>query len=419
MLKAKLDRQSGFYIDLDAPPKCSFVPGDNIAGNIVLQKDNIITSKATLKVELTGIAKTQIGQSATNDQLHRTYRDEWHFLAPNQTTIFQGPLHISKGSSEASSWPFQFQIPTEPTWPKQKMHIETEGFISKDRDHEAHRVLPGSFFSSGGLGRLYSEGSIEYALQAWLHYKRGDTHHIERASWPIDVGFPVWSTTGQLYQTIKSATPDMMIQSQRLRPGMENASLSLKQNTQKLFGSSKIPEWHYKIVVESPSVVQLDNPVPLPITLQFISLPDKSSIGVKDVAPTVRINYVKMAVDTVTGILVPRALNMSINREHDSSIDVGLEKVFENLETPLEVTVKAEGTESVDIGSMFKLALHTDCATAGERQLNGWVVNKIEPDFVFPTIQRRNYLHLKINVTIAGETRTVDFKKAMIVLAQA
>jgi hypothetical protein len=67
MLKAKLDRQSGFYIGLDRPPKWSFVPGDNLIGHIVLRKDNIVTSEATLKVEFTGIAKTHIRQSATND----------------------------------------------------------------------------------------------------------------------------------------------------------------------------------------------------------------------------------------------------------------------------------------------------------------------------------------------------------------
>jgi hypothetical protein len=83
------------------------------------------------------------------------------------------------------------------------------------------------------------------------------------------------------------------------------------------------------------------------------------------------------------------------------------------------VTAKSEGSEIVDLASMLQLVLHANCATAGERQLNSWVVHWIKPDFYFPTIHRRNYLHLKINVTIAGETKPVDFKKAMMVLGYA
>lgn len=89
--------------------------------------------------------------------------------------------------------------------------------------------------------------------------------------------------------------------------------------------------------------------------------------------------------NTVTAIQAPERAELQINREHDSSIDVGLERVFENLESPLEVTAKSGGSEIVDLASMLQRVRHANCATADERQLNSWAVNWIKLDFHFPT----------------------------------
>ena len=415
MLDYQNNNDKDLKFELAAPPRWEFSPGDTLIGHLV-RKAPIVAAEATLRLALSGRIKTTIaqnGRSSIEMRDSNKWTDEFDIIQPIQEIIFQGPLHLPENSDKSLSWPFSFEIPIQRAEPSKRPYISKHGFPPPVG-------LPGSFFSSGQSIGLFSEGSIRYTLDARMHYKRGDSHIIHRANYPITLRHLAGNfDPSQLRSLDTRISPDFKVQSQRLQPGMETSELSFKQKTLKLVGSSKVPEFHYNLIVSAPSVIQLDHPEPFPLILAVKSLREKTSPSIREVPRIVHIDSISAALLFKTAVLAPGHLGDSPRGDpHERSHDLGLGRVFQDLGAPLAICIE-KGSGSIDLGNAIQLVLHSNGLSAGKRDLCSWVATTIYPDFDSYSIRHTHSLELKIRMSVAGESHTFKARTPLKVIAAA
>ncbi|KAF9895249.1 hypothetical protein FE257_000151 [Aspergillus nanangensis] len=396
--------------DIAAPPRWSYAAGDTIIGNLV-RHSPVVSPEATVQIVLTGRAKVKITESTGNSR--KIYRDEYRFLGNSPQVLFRGPLHLPEGSGESLHWPFEVKIPTEPLASARTGHVQAASFLPLDRnDHPAYHVLPGTFLASHEGLRTCSVAKVEYALKATLRYKFG-SHKSHEATWPVTLRHPVVQT-GIGYE-LTTMRGQKKVQSQRLVPGMENADLSLRQKTQKLFGSSKVPEFHYEIQLTVPRIIQLDDPQFLPIVIHILPLSASTSEAIRDVAQPVQINWVKFSLRSRTSVMAPSRVFSSYSHDDQwsSTLNLSLPNAFNALESPLTIST-GKGNEPIHIGEVFRLGLHAGGLTSGDRYLSR--VSGIYPDFVTHNIKHVHMQEWQVSLTIAGETQKHEFSAALALI---
>lgn len=399
------------HIELASPPGWTYTPGDNIIGT-VLRRSPIIAPEATVKLALVGRVKTKITTNGSSS--HSKYRARWYLFSTTTTQVlFRGPLHSF--NENGLSWPFELGIPMRPAESALKDHYSEEGFLPLDKDGLAQHTLPGTFFSKNKAWRTSSEGFVEYYLEAWLQYRRGGLYEVHKSTYPITLRplSPVIFPGGSDIQHHKI---EQKLRSQRLLPGMEHADLTLKQKTQKFLGSSKVPEVHYRIEIGWPRAVQLDNPSPIPFTLNVVPQQEMTSTSIKDIGLKVRLNWMSMIIKSTTTVLAPGDLRRLLTEDDSHTVChyLNLEKALERLEGPLEFSVEREN-EPLDMGGLCQLVLHPHGLSAGDRHLA--TVPTIQPDIITYNIRHSHLLELKLSLSVAGETYTVPMSTELMVLA--
>lgn len=393
------DSHSSLNIDLAAPPGWSYAAGDTIIGSVV-RHTPVVSAEATVTLLLTGRTKTKVSKPNTNGS-RSNYHDEYWLLTSAPNVIYQGPLHLPEGSDDTLSWPFEVTIPLEPVASVRNCHSQVASFLPLSTDHPAHHFMPGSFDGVyEGLGSE-SEGKVEYWLQATLRYKFGGLKSFE-ATFPITIRHPTFDTVKRYeMNTIRASDK---IQTQRLLPGMEEVGLSLKQKTLKLLGSSRVPELHYRLELNVPWVMQLDDPQFLPLGLNIVSVNDKSSRELSDISYNIRINWVRWRVKCITGLIAPTDLwsHTVHSDEQVLKLDMNLEEAFTELESPLMIST-GKGQEPVQLGNIFQLRLRPNGLMSGERYLAQ--TSGLYPDFTTYNIKHRHLQEWRVSFTVAGETR--------------
>ncbi|PLB52468.1 hypothetical protein P170DRAFT_423340 [Aspergillus steynii IBT 23096] len=391
----------GINLEIAAPPGWTFAAGDTIIGNVV-RRQPIVAPEAIVRLALVGRVKTKITIKRGNNN-RSVYRGRWDLLGETEQTIFRGPVHLPPESAESLTWPFEVPIPTSPAPSVLLGHCSEESFLPLNKESVAYQPLPGTFFSSRTGWNTVSEGFVEYYLQAELRYNRGGSWDIRNATCPITLRQP--SQPPLLDNDLGYRHVPMSAKSQRLIPGMEDADLSFKQKTQKLFGSSKVPEFHFMLDVTFPRRVQFDNPSPIPFIIGIRPDEVRTTDSIQDVVQTIQLNWLRLKIKTNTVVLAPG--NFDPTHPHTDSqpedYHLGLERLFRRLEHPITFTT-GKGNEPVNIGEMFQLVLRTDgLYTRGARLAP---VPRIQPDFVTYNIRRSNALSWEISLTVAGEDLT-------------
>jgi hypothetical protein len=398
--------------DVAAPAGWSYAAGDTIIGNLI-RHTPIITPEAVITLTLIGRIKTKITESKSNDS-RTNYRSE-ALLVRSEQTIFSGrPLHLPEGSGAPLSWEFSVDIPTEPLQSVRRRYTPSTSFVPLDRDHPAHHTLPGSFVSSRDGMTVSSTGFVEYYLKAQLRYTFKGSSKLVEAIWPFRLGYPIDQTAAPQLSTLKHLSYPQRIQSQRLLPGMQQAHLTLKQKTQKLFGSSKVPRLCFRLDIYHPAAIQLNNPQPIPIILEIRPLPDQTSPSVEE--QIIVINWVRMTLHQRTSVLAPSNFfsNLAHDDGHPASRSLNLETAFQRLETPLMMSTGEKGEKKVNIGEMLQLVLRSNGFASDSRYLSS--VSPI-PDFTTYSIRHVNTVEWKVAYSVAGETGTVKATSAMRIIA--
>ncbi|KAJ5619320.1 hypothetical protein N7510_003304 [Penicillium lagena] len=405
MLDPPCQGSPNLKFELAAPPRWKFAAGDRLIGHLI-RDTPVVTPKATLKLWLTGNIRTTIlPRSAKTTQ--RRYVDDWDFLEQTGSVIFSGPLHLPDGGENALSWPFSIQIPSQTV--ARQDYMSKESFLPLFQGHP----LPGSF-ESHGKDRS-SEGRIEYALHARLHYTVGTSHKVFNATLPIRIRHPIQEAGPSEFMEFSS--PETFMQSQRLLPGMEDADLSLRQKTQKLLGSSKVPMFQYRIVVSLPTVIQLDNPDPVPIILNVVPSLSNTTASIRDIPRTARINWIRLHIKHHTTLLALHDFNPSKaeSAKQSWSADLDLEDAFEQLKIPMVIST-GEDNKPIDIGTMLRLSLRSNGGLFSDEKMLTWTPKTISPDFTTYTIKHTHELRFNTNVTIAGETQIVKTKATVRII---
>ncbi|KAJ5179225.1 hypothetical protein N7492_002435 [Penicillium capsulatum] len=405
MLNSAAKKSAELKFDLAAPPDWAYAPGDSVIGNL-MRRAPVVTPEATLTLWLDGAIRTGISPERSSRYSFR-YAEKWNLVERRDEIIFQGPLHIREGH-EPPSWPFSIEIPSHPARKTgQKM---PRAFLPQD-EHE-HHTLPPSFYSSGQNYGV-SEGAVEYALQARLHYTVGGSHKVHTATFPIKV-HQVVDEAPPAYELVERSSLEVWVLSQRLLPGMDKAELSLLQQTQKFLGSSKVPLFQYKITMSLPATIQLDSPEPIPLVMKVVPVPTKTDVSIRDLPQTIEIRLIKLHLQHRTVLITPSNFSNTrvISDEHLYSADLN----FPRLETPL-VTSTGEENKPIDIGSMFELHLTSSGALESNGQTLTQFPKAITADFTTYTIQHSHRLKFETYVTVAGETQRVDILAPLEILA--
>ncbi|KAJ5788153.1 hypothetical protein N7457_003143 [Penicillium paradoxum] len=378
-------------IELAAPPFWTCASGDKVIGNIV-HRSSIVAPDATLTLSLNGHVKIGVGDKREN---HRSKHQEKRLLlAPTRRIIFRGPLHLAKEDidyqNECLSWPFEVRFPTKP-WTSPLATFRGPRY----------KTLPGSFSTGENTGNDESFGLVEYYLEARLEYNRGGTfvQFIATAETKLRHPAPELPILGY---ALKQETAKQIIRSHGLFPDRGLSALTLRQRTQQARGSSKVPQFGFLIQLEVPTVVQLDDPSPFPLNISVAPDWKLTSEDIKSVPQIVQLNYVKMTLLCNSQIKTGRTKYRGVNNKCYNS---RLEHVFGSLEHPVFMMAE-EGSECLDIGQMFQLALRWDGFVAAGKLLSGM---RIEPDFVTYNLSFAHSVEYEVSMTVAEEVRIVKF----------
>ncbi|RAO66592.1 uncharacterized protein BHQ10_002604 [Talaromyces amestolkiae] len=407
MPRTEITGGPSLQIDVAKPPSWTFTHGDTVIGTVI-RRTPIVAPSATVTITLFGRTKTKITVKKSNGQSTTThhYRGRWSLIGTESTQILhQGPLHLAPGQASGSnylSWPFSVTIPTKPPDTLARDHPQEQSYIPVT--NLANHQSPGTFYSSGRSGRTRSEAFVEYYLESTLRFNRGGSNESFTATLPISVASFSSGSEPPINREPQQAMFYSTVQSQRLLPGMEKAELTFKQKTQKLFSSSKVPTFGYKVVVQVPRQIQLGDQSPFPFVIQFHANEASISPSIKDTTQKVQLDWVRMILKSDTDLLAPGKFSHSRTHTHDHSLkqDLGLTKAFSNLENRV-VFQSTEGSQKVDIGAMFQLILHPSALCLGNRQLT--VGPSIYPDFVTYNIKHLHSLMIELSFTVALETK--------------
>lgn len=402
----------GINLEIAAPPGWTFGAGDTIIGNVV-RRQPIVAPEATVRLALVGRVKTKITVKRGNNN-RSVYRGRWDLLGVTSQTLFRGPIHLPEGSDESLTWPFEVPIPTAAAPSVLLGHCKEESFLPLSKENVAYQPLPGTFLSSRVGWNTSSEGFVEYYLQAELRFSRGGSFDTRNATNPIVLRQPPPPPLFDydvLHRKLRQS-----VKSQRLLPGMEDADLSFKQKTQKLFGSSKVPEFHFTVDTSFPRRVQLGNTSPIPFIIGITPDLERISDSIQDVVQTIQLNWLRLKVKSTTMVIAPGNFSPTMPHTDDHSFDfhLGLERIFDRLDHPVAFTT-GKGNEPINLGAMLQLVLRPDGLYAQGMRVAP--VSGIEPDFITYNIRRSNALSWEICLSLAGETLTMKGLSGLEILA--
>ncbi|KAJ4424713.1 hypothetical protein N0V82_000641 [Gnomoniopsis sp. IMI 355080] len=440
-LRIELDNVGG--------PQLPCQPGDVMRGRIIRSVPGV-SPRTTISIRLLGRAKTKIVVTRHNGQSssRSVYRNRYNFFNTTQTRQFvhDGPLHItSGGGGEPLSWPFAIDVPLHPL----PAAIKSEGnnpdacFLSLQPEDIASAPLPASFFASGRHMNTKFETYVEYHLEAEL-LDSGSHGKAVTAVLPIQIRARPSMTYPLSNFDMQRRVLQGQISTYHLVPGMENAELSLKQKTKQFMGSSKVPTFGFKIQVEWPAIIQLENPTPIPFTMRIVPDRGRTSEVLHDVAQTVVLNSLELVLKAHTSTLAPThwstkhaqdtlkhhislpvvALGKATNPpiDNDPSTREGGESSTAAQRKPFGIVLPSRwetGKETaLDIGTAMNLRLFSTHATAmgqliGRTSQGG----SIYPTFTTYCIRHSATLKWKAVMEIAGQTEKFEAEQALTIVA--
>ena len=404
-------------IELAAPPKWTFAAGDTIIGSVG-RSAHLVTPEATVTLRLLGRAKTKIVVSGSNRR--DVYRSRFNFFTSippeaTQRVLFHGPVHISEGAGagETPSWPFSVVVPSAP-WvsPEAGGLVQDASFLPLTVDDIPRHALPGTFRSGDDGFATSSDCFVEYYLEASLQYSKGKVIDVATATLPITLRHPSTAYPITDFQ-LQPRGWDKYVRSYLL-DGQEKARLSFKQKSQSFFGSSKVPKFQFTVHVAVPSVLQLDNPTPIPIQLRIIPKSDPSIVTKDMPLPSITLNSIRATLKTETLVLAPSSWRVHDDR-HSVGLFLGLEDAFRKLPEPVIIP---SGDELVDVGALLHLRLSATGLYSHNKRLCAipWV---IIPGFTTYNIRHCNTLKWHISYTVVEEKQKIEFESAVTILPPA
>ncbi|KAG8164465.1 hypothetical protein KVR01_006383 [Diaporthe batatas] len=294
-----------------------YQPGDIITGRVV-RRTHAVSPQASVTIQLLGRAKTKIvvRRNNGNNTTHSYYRNRFNFFDAGymhtKQQLHQGPIHVPSSSSPAA-WEFALEIPTRasPRAVASELRDPEASYQPVDPGSIAQAPLPSSFATEGRHHNTRFEAYVEYHLEAALVQQGASSHHSSRhsdlttATLPLHIrAAPVVPYPLTDFGLSRRSAP-LAAASYRLVPGMEDAQLSFKQKSKKFFGSSSVPAFGFTLLYDCPSVIQLDNPAPIPLRMRAVPDARRTSEVLRGVPVPVLLTSLEMVLKADTNVIAP------------------------------------------------------------------------------------------------------------------
>lgn len=283
-----------------------YQPGDTITGRVVRQA-HVVCPMAIVEVWLLGRTKVRLGVTRSNGQGAQTtyYRGRFNFFDKKPHRIHAGPVHVPpKGGAE--TWVFALEIPTNMS-PRSVLSEHKDpsrgSFVPLTTTSISSQPLPGSFMASGSEWRTSKSFDcyVEYHVGASL-VLQGSHGKTVTASEPIGVRAKPMPYPLATYD-LRSQFQMACVNTFRLVPGMEDTHLSIKQKTQKLLHSSKVPSLGLRLYVNTPAAIQLGNPAPVPFQIRITPDRGRTSEVLHDAPQSALLTSLELIVKAKTSVL--------------------------------------------------------------------------------------------------------------------
>lgn len=366
-----------------------------------------MSTDGLLTICLNGRAKSLILVSVLNNTTN-TYRGRFNLLdtSINTDKIFQGPIHIPK-SEEEHVWPFAIKIPTnvDPTAADPASQILSR--LPADSESITSGPLPSSFEVETHGNRSTTMGFVEYFLRAELQLTGQGSVDVSEALFPIIIQsmHPYPSIVDFKLQPIISTRS---ISSFRLLPGNEKSGPSFSQRTKKLFGSSKVPGLCFNAQVDFPSVIQIDNPKPIPFTIRLTPDSTKCTENIRGASQKFKLTRITMKIVAKT-----QMFGEGVTRSHEADtteeLDLDPMGLFDGLDGPIFISC-SEKSPRVDIGEILNLRIGRQ-GRPGQKS----------PGTLYPSFRTYNIVHTHsmtwgFGLELAGENIMIHASKPLVIL---
>ncbi|KAL4727266.1 hypothetical protein ACLX1H_006172 [Fusarium chlamydosporum] len=330
----------------------SYSPGDTIIGS-VFRQNHAVSAKATITISLSGRTKTKLVVSNGNNTT--TYRGRFNLIPENahRQKIFEGPLHIEVGG-DAQAWPFALTLPK---------YVDPKHLQNGDQN-ESYLPL----------------GATDYVL-------------------PSTYTYPTAGSTEAFVEYVLSATLRLRGKSDA---DAAQATLPIKKFKQVL-QSTSVPQFAFSLFVGLPTIIQLDNPNPIPFKLRIIPNRDTTSEVIRDVPQQVKLTFVSVRIATLTEVMCEGTFSPH-TKEKNNEVDLCVMNALSGFKDGLYIPCSSK-SPPLDIGEMIDLRL--GCFGPGyPRRLGGGYMS-FDPSFTTYNIRQTYRLKWEVKGTLAGE----EFKR--------
>ncbi|KAF4428940.1 hypothetical protein FACUT_9203 [Fusarium acutatum] len=388
MPQTVLSMSSALGIRLEGDQR-SYSPGDTIIG-CVYRKSPVVSPDSSVTISLAGRAKSKIVIHRTNST--STYRGRFNLIPESAYSqkIFQGPLHIESGSDE-QTWPFAITLPKHVDPRRLQGGGQDQGFLPLGAtDH----VLP-STYTLRAVGN--TEGFIEYFVKATLRVTGQGRIDMTEAVFPFNVINlsldPPIADFG-----LKGSRNRRTVSSYRLVPGMEDAKLSFSQKMKQSFSTSSVPEFVYDLLVDVPTVIQLENPTPIPFKLRVVPDFNGTSDIIKETPQKAKLSSVSIRIVSSTEVICEGTL-VPHRKEKREEIDLCVESAISRIQGDIYIPCMDEGPP-LDIGVILGLRLEQLRPGSPHPPSS---LTKLNPTFTTYNIRHSHRLTWKVIGEISGE----------------
>lgn len=223
--------------------------------------------------------------------------------------LHNGPIHVPSSTSPVS-WEFAIEIPTRPS-PRavaSEMKDPEASYMPLSTASIADYALPSTFATAGRRRNTRFEAYVEYHLEATLIQQGAGSRYSSSDS--LTASLPLIIKTVPMPYPLTDFDPQrrsvqLAASSYRLVPGMEGAELTFKQKSKKFFGSSKVPLFAFTLQYDCPSVIQLDNPTPIPFRMRVVPDGLRTSEVLRGAPQVVVLGSLEMVLKADTSVIAP------------------------------------------------------------------------------------------------------------------
>ncbi|RBR20089.1 uncharacterized protein FIESC28_05368 [Fusarium coffeatum] len=367
----------------------TYAPGDTITGHIYRQKP-IVSPLVRAVCKLQGF--TSAGRMhKCGDKALSLLKDDW-----GQPDIYQGPLHIEIDDEER--WSFSLRIPLFADEDRASGRYGPS-FIPAGERHQLPPtyVLRTAATGDGPLLNTYVEYFVFAKMTINSHGKEEELSAIQPFNMVLYSPDPPIADF-----KVKRWIHRQSFASRKLAPGRQEVKMSLLEKLKSSFRPN--PEFYFDLLVDVPTIIQLDNPIPIPFRLAARPKWEKTSEIIRDVPQSVKLVAVNVELVTCTRTIAARE-----GYPWETRLDLGVSKAIQNLKRDIYVT-----SDPIDIGKLINFRIGLENAgfqVSWTRKQDGFT-----PSFKTFNIEVTHELRYSIHGKVQGEKFAADGKQAVVIL---